>query len=270
MTAAGRGDDMDISNDAVRRALRDIDAQHRLELGPTGEAIDRLYKGEAPAQTKWDVLTGGANRATWMRVGGVAVLAGAVLAACGDNTDTKASPTTAAPAGATTTLANGSRIDPNDLMVLRFSASLENLAVAAYGMGAPLITTPALQAVAKLFQSHHKEHALLFNGQLTANGQKAFTEPNPALLQTLKPQIDALKTEADVLRFAQTLELAAASTYFSTVGALKGEKLAYTAMTIGGTEYRHAALLAFVNNAPIASTASGFLTTSEAFTPQGV
>jgi hypothetical protein len=204
-----------------------------------------------------------------MKVGGVAVLTSAVLAACGDS-GPKAPVTTAAPPGATTTLAGGSRVDTGDLTLFRFSASVENLAVAAYDLGAPLITTPALLAAAKLFQSHHKEHALLFNGQLTSNGQKAFTEPNPALLQTLKPQIDALKTEADVLRFAQTLELAAASTYFSTVGALKGEKLAYTAMTIGGTEYRHAALLAFINNAPIASTASGFLTTSEAFTPQGV
>jgi hypothetical protein len=86
----------------------------------------------------------------------------------------------------------------------------------------------------------------------------------------LKPQIDALKTEADVLKFAQTLELAAASTYFSTVGVLKGEKLGYTAMTIGGTEYRHAALLSMVNGVPIASTSSGFLTTNEAIAPVGV
>lgn len=261
---------MDISNDAVRRALRGIDDQHRLELAPTAETIDRLYQDEAPAQSKWDVLTGGANRTKWMRVGGVAVLTSAVLAACGDNSGPAASPTTAAPAGATTTLANGSRIDQGDLMVLRFSASLENLAVAAYGMGAPLITTPALLAAAKLFQGHHKEHAMLFNGQLTSNGEKAFTEPNPVVLQMLKPQIDALKTEADVLKFAQNLELAAASTYFSTVGVLKGEKLGYTAMTIGGTEYRHAALLSVVNGMPIASTSSGFLTTTEAIAPVGV
>jgi len=260
---------MDISHDAVRRALRDIDAQHRLELAPTAETVDRLYQEEAPTQAKWDVLTGGTNRATWVRIGGVAVLTSAVLAACGDNSQPK-SPTTEPPAGATTTLAGGSRIDASDLMVLRFSASLENLAVAAYGMAAPLLTTPTIVAVAKLFQSHHKEHALLFNGQLTANGQKAFTEPNPVVLQTLKPQIDALKTEADVLKFALDLEMKAASTYFSTVGVLKGEKLGYAAMTIGGTEYRHAALLSMVSNTPITSTESGFLTTKEAIAPVGV
>jgi hypothetical protein len=261
---------MDLSNDAVRRALRDIDAQHRSELAPTAETIDRLYQEDAPSQSKWDVLTGGANRAKLLRIGGVAVLTSAVLAACGDNSDSKASPTTAAPAGATTTLAGGSRVDAGDLTVFRFAASIENLAVAAYDMGAPLIKTPALLAAAKLFQGHHKEHAALFNSQLTANGQKAFTEPNSAVLASMKPQIDALKTEPDVLKFAQGLELAAASTYFSTVGLLKGEKLAYTAMTIGGTEYRHAALLALVNGTPIQSTMSGFLTTKEAIAPQGV
>jgi len=205
-----------------------------------------------------------------MRIGGVAVLASAVLAACGGDTEPAASPTTAAPPDATTTLAGGSRVDTGDLAVFRFAASLENLAVAAYEAGAPLITTPALLAAAKLFQTHHKDHAKLFNSQLTANGQKPFTEPNAAVLASMKPQIDALKTEADVLKFAQDLELAAASTYFSNVGVLKGEKLGYAAMTIGGTEYRHAALLSMVNNIPIQSTASGFLTTKEAIAPVGV
>ena len=260
---------MDISNDAIRRSLRDIDDGHRSELDPTAETIDRLYQGEAPAQAKWDVVAGGANRARWMRVGGVLVLTSAVLAACGGG-DPPPPATTVPPEGATTTLASGSRLDPNDLSVFRFAASFENLAVVAYDIATPLLTTPALLAAAKLFQGHHKEHAELFNGQLKANGQKAFTEPNAAVLSTLKPQIDALRTQADVLRFAQNLELAAASTYFATVGILKGEKLAYTAMTIGGTEYRHAALLSLVSGIPIESTKSGFLTTAEAIAPVGV
>jgi hypothetical protein len=261
---------MDISTEAVRRALREIDARHCDELAPTIETIDRLYQEDAPTQTKWDVITGGANRAKLMRVGGVVVLTSAVLAACGGDDKPAASPTTKAPEGATTTLAGGSRIDAGDITVFRFAASLENLAVAAYDAGAPLIKTPALLAAAKLFQTHHKDHAMLFNSQLKANGQKEFTEPNSVLLAQFKPKIDALQTEADVLVFAQELELAAASTYFSTVGVVKGEKLAYTTMTIGGTEYRHAALLAMVNNAPIQSTASGFLTDREALRPVGV
>jgi hypothetical protein len=261
---------MDFSSDGVRRALRRIDAEHRLELGPTADTIDRLTQEEAQVQDKWDVIAGGANRSTWLKVGGVAVLTSAVLAACGDNSPAAAPPTTPKPEGATTTLAGGSRVDTGDLTIMRFAASLENLAVAAYEQGAPLIKTPMLLTLAQLFQSHHKDHAELFNGQLKANGQKPFTEPNSVLLASFKPKIDALRAEADVLRFAQEIEVAAASTYFSSVGVLKGEKLGYAAMTIGGSEYRHAALLAMVNNTPIASTKAGFLTVAEALAPVGV
>ena len=261
---------MDISSDAVRRALRDIDAEHRRELAPTAETIDRLYQEEAPAQDKWDVITGGANRVPWMKVGGVAVLTSAVLAACGDNSPAPPPATTAAPQGATTTLPGGSRLDASDLMIFRFAASLENLAVAAYDQALPLLTTPTAQNLAKLFQTHHKDHADLFNGQLTSNAQKEHTEPNSVLLAQFKPRLDALRTEADVLRFAPEREGAAASTSFSNVGVLKGEKLGYAVMTIGATEYRHAALLAFLNGTPIASTQAGFLTAAEAIAPTGV
>lgn len=259
---------MDISNDAVRRALRNIDAAHRDELVSTAETIDRLYQGEAPATTKWDVITGGANRTRWMQVGGVAVLTSAVLAACGSNKD--AAPDAAAPGSPTTTTPDQGKQDPADLQIFRFSASLENLAVAAYDAGLTLIKTPALVTAAKLFQDHHKEHAKLFNSQLIANGDKAFTEPNSVLLATLKPKIDALATEGDVLAFAQDLEMKAASTYFSTLTVLKGKKLGYTTMTIAGTEYRHAALLSLVTRMAITSTAEGFLTTKEALAPVGV
>lgn len=259
---------MDLSNDAVRRSLCEIDAAHRAELAPTAETIDRLYQEGAPAATKWDVITGGANRAPWMKIGGVAVLTSAVLAACGGGET--AAPPGPAPGGPTTTTPDQGKEDQADLMIFRFAASLENLAVAAYDTGAPLIKTPALLAAAMLFQEHHKDHAKLFNSQLTANGEKPFTEPNSVLLSMLKPQIDALATEADVLAFAQDLELKAASTYFSNVSVLQGKKLGYTIMTIGGTEYRHAALLSSITGKEIESTRSGFLTTTEALAPVGV
>lgn len=260
---------METSSDAVRRALREIDSGHRAELTATEEGIDRLYQSDAPAATKWDVIAGGANRTRWMKVGGLTVLTSAVLAACGGG-DAAAPPPGPAPDGPTTTTPDQSKEDPADLRIFRFAASLENLAVAAYDAGAARLTTPAVLAAAKLFQEHHKDHAKLFNTLLTTNGEKAFTEPNGVLLAMLKPQIDALATEADVLAFAQDLELKAASTYFSTVGVLQGEKLAYTTMTIGSTEYRHAALLSSIRDVPIESTKQGFLTTAEAIAPVGV
>jgi rubrerythrin len=259
---------MDISNDAVRRSLREIDACHREELASTTEGIDRLYQAEAPSATKWDVITGGAQRARWMRVGGVAVLSSAVLAACSGGGEP--APPAAAPGGPTTTTPEMTKEDPADLRIFRFSASLENLAVAAYDTAAKLIKTPALLAAATLFQGHHKDHAKAFNGQLVASGEKAFTEPNSVLLATLKPQLDALASEEEALAFALDLEVKAASTYFASVSQLQGPKLSSVTMSIGATEFRHAALLSNLTGKPIASTAAGFLTTAEAVAPVGV
>lgn len=261
---------MDISNDAIRRELRNIEAQHRLELAPTADTMDRLMQEEASTQTKWDVIAGGANRSKWMKIGGVAVLTSAVLAACGKSDENAAETTTTKAAGGAATTAKAATADAGDLTVFKFAASIENLAVAAYSMGAPLIKNKVLLDVALLFQAHHKEHAALFNSQLTANGMKAVTEPNAVVLASLKGAIDGLKTEADVLKFAQDVEVQAAATYFSTVGLLKGDKLAYTAMTIGGTEWRHAALLSQVTMVPLTSVKDGFLNASRAIAPVGV
>jgi hypothetical protein len=253
---------MSISNDAVRRELREIDSEHDASLAPTAELIDRLYEDEADEQTKLDMLVGGANRNKYMKIGGVAILTSAFLAACGNN-DTAATDTTAAP----TTVAGA---DPGDIKALQFAASLENLAVAAYKAGAPLIKTPAYLALATMFLGHHTDHAGLFNGAIKSFGGKEITEPNAAYLADFKPMLDALKTEADVLKFALTVETAAASTYFAQQGNLKGPKLGYTLMSVGATEYRHAALLSAALKMPIASTAKGFLTTMEALPPKGV
>lgn len=258
---------MDISNDAIRRSLREIDASHREDLATSAEAIDRLYQDEASPAAKWDVITGGAQRARWIRVGGVAVLSSAVLAACAGG---EPAPPAAAPDGATTTTPEMTKEDLADLRIFRFSASLENLAVAAYDTAAKLITTPALLTAATLFQGHHKDHAKMFNSQLVASGEKAFTEPNSVLLAALKPQIDALASEEEALAFALDLELKAASTYFASVGQLRRPKLTSVTMSIGSTEYRHAALLSNLTGRPITSTEAGFLTTAEALAPVGV
>jgi hypothetical protein len=257
---------MDISNDAVRRELREINSEHDASLAPTAELIDRLYQTEADEQTKFDMLVGGANRKKYLKVGGVAILTSAFLAACGNSDDEKGTDTTAAAGGSATTMAGGSA-DPGDVKALQFAASLENLAVAAYTKGAPLIKTPSNLAIATTFLGHHKEHAALFNGAIKSFGGKEVTEPNAKYLADFTPMLEALKTEADVLKFALTVETAAASTYFAQQGNLKGEKLGYTLMTVGATEFRHAALLSAALKMPIASTAKGFLTDKEALPP---
>jgi len=258
---------MSISNDAIRRELREINSQHNASLDPTKELIDRLYQNEAEEQTKFDMLVGGVNRNKYMKIGGVAILTSAFLAACGNNDDAA---TDTPAAGGTETTTKASSADPDDLKALQFAASLENLAVAAYTAGAPLIKDPGSLALATTFLGHHKDHAGLFNGAIKSFGGKEITEPNAAYLADFKPMLDALKTEVDVLKFALTVETAAASTYFAQQGNLKGEKLGYTLMTVGATEYRHAALLSAALKMPITSTMKGFLTEAEALAPKGV
>ena len=119
-------------------------------------------------------------------------------------------------------------------------------------------------------REHHTDPAALFNGAIKASGGKEITEPNSVYLAKLKPQLDALKDEAGVLTFALAVETGAASTYFSTVPLLTDAKLGAVAMTVGATEYRHAALLSAALMKPITSTMKGFLTTAEAFAPAGV
>lgn len=258
---------MDMSNDTIRRELREINGEHEASLAPTAELIDRLYQDEADEQTKLDLLVGGVNRNKYMKIGGVAILTSAFLAACGNNDETSTTDTTSAAGGSTPSSGSG---DPGDLKALQFAASLENLAVAAYKAGAPLIKNQTFLTLATTFMQHHQDHAGLFNGAIKSFGGKEVTEPNAAYLADFKPQLDALKAEADVLKFALTVETAAASTYFAQQGNLKGEKLGYTLMTVGATEFRHAALLSAALKMPISSTEKGFLTEKEALAPKGI
>ncbi|MGH9189620.1 MAG: ferritin-like domain-containing protein, partial [Acidimicrobiales bacterium] len=71
----------------------------------------------------------------------------------------------------------------------------------------------------------------------------AFTTANPEVAKLLKPRVDALKTEADVIQLAYDVESVAAATYFSTVGAFADKSLNKAAMSVGGVEARHVAIL---------------------------
>lgn len=257
---------MDISNDEMRRQLREIDAYHKGTLKPLEDQIDELFQSEASAQKKWDVLANGANRAKYLKIGGVAVLASAVLAACGSDAEEGAGDTTTTAAGATTTAAGGAKADAMDITVLRFAASVENLAVKAYTDLAPLVKTPAILDAAKLFIAHHTDHAKAFNAAAKSFGGAEVTTPNAAVAADLQPLLAKIKTEQDVVNFAYHLELSAAQTYFSTVGVLKDQKLATTAMSVGGTEMRHAVVLQMAAKATPAtdtSLAKGFLSAAK-------
>ncbi|MEQ1701128.1 MAG: ferritin-like domain-containing protein, partial [Ilumatobacteraceae bacterium] len=135
-----------------------------------------------------------------------------------------------------------------DIVLLRTASSVEHLAVAAYqiAIDSGLVTTAAVGDAAKLFQSHHMEHAAFLEAATTAAGGEAFTEANAAVLAALQPTIDGLMDEQGVLQLALDLERAAAATYQSAVGTVMDVSLNKALMSVGGVEARHAAVLAGV------------------------
>ena len=206
------------------------------------------------------------NRRHFLKLGGLTVVGGAILAMTGPElvaaAATKKKKTTTK-AAATTVAAKVS----GDVAILRTASSIEELAVAAYqiAIDSGLVKTAAIGDAAKYFQAQHREHSALFQSLTKKAGGAAFAQANPALLKALDPRIKGLKDELGVVAFALDLENIAASTYQSNVGAFTDTTLNKAIMSVGGVEARHAAALADVLGKP--SVPKSFQTTTGAVAP---
>lgn len=240
----------DISNDFIRREARESQIEHVSAMRQMRDIVGRLFGGDSneSASSKAAFLTG-VDRRGFLRIGGMSVATAAIFAACGS--DDEGSSGTAA-GGASDEEEESSGGDSSDITILRTASSLEILAVDVYqkAIDSGLVTTKAVADAAVLFQGQHREHAELFSGATKQMGGEAFEEANPEVLKALQPAIAALKDEAGVIKLAYDLENVAAATYFSTVGAFKDVKLNQAAMSVGGVEARHAAVLASVMDMP--------------------
>jgi hypothetical protein len=252
---------MDINKDELRRELRDLDREHREVMPKWRDSLLRLMDDkETPTEAKADLLLGGFNRRRFMKLSGLAVAGGTVLAACGNdkkkNESGGATETTAATTAAT---AGGNKTDQT---IARTAASLENFAVAVYdkaimNAAALKISDPVAKA-AVLFKSQHEDHAKAFNAAATTLGGQPYTEPNPTAAKAFETKIAALKTEQDVLGLAFALEQIAAETYQGVGMKLSTPMLRQTAMTVGGVEARHMAILAHFIKPPMTVPAVAF------------
>lgn len=236
----------DISADFVRREAKASDLEHRSAMRSMRELVARVF-GESyeSGVAKADFATGGLNRRRFIQIGGMTVATAAVFAACGtDDTTTKAAEADDEEKGK-----EGSE---NDIKILRTASSLEVLAADVYttAMETGLVKTGAVIDAVKLFQGHHKEHADLFEGATKKLGGKPMEDPNPVLLQSLSEPIKALKDENGVIELALMLEQAAAATYQSSAGQFKDRALNTAAMSVGGVEARHVAVLLSVLQRP--------------------
>jgi Ferritin-like domain len=181
------------------------------------------------------------TRRRFLQVGGTLTL-GTVLAAClGDGGSESAREDTGGAEGRRT-----------DITITRTLSSVEEAALVVYetGLGLGILTTAALTDLANLFQSHHREHATLFRGATEDLRGTPFTEPNPAVMQQLQPQLDALRDEAGFAQLAFDTETILAQTYQATMDAFGDKSFNVAVMSVGGAEARHAAAFAQVLQQP--------------------
>jgi hypothetical protein len=260
---------MDTNSDELRRELRDLDKEHRDVMPKWRDSLMRLLVNdkETPTEAKADFLLGGFNRRRFMKLSGLAVVGGTVLAACGDDKkDTSAGGATESSATTATTAASAA--GKTDQIIARTAASLENFAVAVYDKAimnaAALKISDGVAKAAVLFKGQHDEHAKAFNAAATQLGGQPYTDPNPTAAKAFEATIAALKTEQDVLKFAFALEQIAAQTYQGVGMKLSTPMLRQTAMTVGGVEARHMAILAHFITPPTTVPAAAFQVTDKA------
>lgn len=127
----------------------------------------------------------------------------------------------------------------SDVRILNTALAAELEAIAAYQVGAEsgLLQKPVLD-LAVVFQGHHREHAAVLAKTVEKLGGKAVAAKKVYTFPTEK-----LKSQADVLRFAASLEKGAVSAYLGAVPLFGNRDLAKAAASILGDEAMHWAIL---------------------------
>ena len=135
--------------------------------------------------------------------------------------------------------ATGGKAGEDDVRILNTALGAELEAIAAYQVGAEsgLLQKPVLD-LAVTFQGHHKEHADVLRKTVEKLGGKPVAAKAKYAFPTEK-----LKTQADVLRFAASLEKGAVSAYLGAVPIFHDRDLAKAAASILGDEAMHWAVL---------------------------
>ena len=125
------------------------------------------------------------------------------------------------------------------MRILNTALGAEHEAIAAYQFGADSgLLQKAVLDLAVEFQSHHKQHA----DALAKTVQRLGGTPVAAKAKYDFP-VATLKSQADILGFAATLEKGAVSAYLGAVPLFGDRDLAKAAASILGDEAMHWAAL---------------------------
>lgn len=199
-----------------------------------------------------------ASRRRFLATSGGLIVGTIVLAGCGDDKgDTAEQPPPPGPGAEPPDPekpATGGGQGGADAEGLMLNASLENLAVFAYG--AALEAAPkgmfgksvpdAVAGFATEAMKQHQEHAEAFNAALTAAGGQAYKDPTPALAPTVKQMFAKVNSVPKLAMLALTLENTAAATYTKQMGDFTSKEALAAIATIAPVERQHAAILMYV------------------------
>jgi hypothetical protein len=129
-----------------------------------------------------------------------------------------------------------------DVQILQTASSLEILAVATYGAA---LTLPFIKngnkvvvAFAQTTMKQHDEHR-----QAKALGGKVQDQPNPKYAPVVESAKPTLKTPADVVKLAATLEQVARDTYLSDLSMFTDKKSMEVMASVMGVETQHLTVL---------------------------
>jgi hypothetical protein len=141
----------------------------------------------------------------------------------------------------------------NDKSKLQLNASLENLAVFAYGAALQAApkgkfgkVPPAVAQFAKHAMKQHHDHADAFNAALRNAGGSDYTKTTPALTPAVLKMFKAVNSVPKLAMLALTLENTAAATYIKQMKTLRTDEALNAVATIAPVERQHAAILSFV------------------------
>ncbi|MFD8088506.1 ferritin-like domain-containing protein [Kitasatospora sp. NPDC059722] len=151
----------------------------------------------------------------------------------------------------------------DDIRALQTAAALENLAVSVYqtAAGLPFIKDGNKTVAAFIAKTteQHQAHAQAFNAAATAGGGKAQTGPDPKYKAVVDQTLPTIKTPADVVKLAITLEDVAAQTYTKNVGQVSSADLRKLFASVAPVEAQHRAVLLAVQ-ALLAGNAADLIT----------
>ncbi|MYS22847.1 Ferritin-like domain-containing protein [Streptomyces sp. DvalAA-14] len=135
----------------------------------------------------------------------------------------------------------------DDIMALQTAASIENLAISVYrtAAGLPFIKdgNKTVAAFIAKTTTQHQAHAQAFNAAATQAGGKAQSGPDPKYAAVVKKALPSIKTPADVVALAITLEDVAAQTYAKNVGQVSSNELRKLFASVAPVEAQHRATL---------------------------